>query len=210
MICLKIRVFVFFLCTLLLISAYAVSEVRTDVLLEMDGVQTFEDDNGIDTVIRPAGQPYEGTVEREDTQLLAFLDYVETPDEGDLVYIRLTLALETWEQLSADSISLECGKQRYVFDLMPRISEYDGTYYEDYMIFLTDTSLPMLKAMAGSRQDDWSVVFHTGEETVKAQVHIPHGDIRSIYNSYTDAKGLKQDFEPWREFHPVRVEKAKK
>ena len=196
---------------LLLFAVSACAEVRMEKLTGLRDAQVFTDDNGIDTVIRPAGQPYFCSVEAENAELLAYLDFVECPNEEDTVFLRLTLAMETWDRISAVRMAIEVGKQRYIFTVKAKVSEYDMTYYEDYAVCMTDLSLPMLKAIAGSRTDEWPLTFYTGDgEQVTGTVRLPHGDVKTAYNAYVDARGPKQNLESFRDIWPVVVEKVQK
>ena len=196
------------LCVLLMISGCACAEVDAAFLEATEGAQVFLDDNGIDTVIRPSGQPFFGTMDHENMQLCSYLDYVEMPGMEDTVFIRLTLAVETWEQTSADRIGIRVGKENYIFEVNARISEYDMTYYEDYVICLTDKSLPMLKAMAGGKTDTFELTLY-GEKQITGRLELSRKTAKTVYNRYVDAKGHKQNLESFREIWPCIVEKSR-
>ena len=61
---------------LILISVSALAEVDTGRIESMEDASVFLDDNGIDTVIRPNGQPYFGEMNRDNVQLCTYLDFV--------------------------------------------------------------------------------------------------------------------------------------
>ena len=102
--------------------------------------------NGVDTVIRPLDQPFMGETALEDGELIAYLDYIDLPNEG-AVFLRLTFSLLTPEMLGADTLRVTVGKTDYVFPVTAEISEYDTIYYEDYAVCLTEASLPMVEAI---------------------------------------------------------------
>lgn len=193
---------------LLLLSGTAMADVNTSMLEKTEEATVFLDDNGVDTVIRPSGQPYFGEMNQENTLLCTYLDYVEMPDMDDTVFIRLTLALETWETISADRIGIRVGKENYIFEVSAYTSEYDMTYYEDYVFCLTDKSLPMLKAMGSGKTDTWDITFY-GKEQVTGTLHLDHTAAKKVYNRYVDAKGNKQNLESFRDIWPCVVEKGK-
>ncbi len=193
---------------LLLCSGTALAEVNTAMLESTENAAVFSDDNGVNTVIRPEGQPYFGEIQQENTMLCTYVDYVEMPDMDDTVFIRLSLALETWEPIAADRIGIRVGKENYIFDVSARNSEYDMTYYEDYVFCLTDKSLPMLKTMASGKTDVWDLTFY-GAKQVFGSLHLDHTAMKKIYNRYVDAKGNKQGLESFRDIWPCVVEKVK-
>jgi hypothetical protein len=193
---------------LILISVSALAEVDTGRIESMEDASVFLDDNGIDTVIRPNGQPYFGEMNRDNVQLCTYLDFVEMPDMEDTVFIRMTFALETWETIGADRVGIRVGKENYVFEVSPHTSEYDMTYYEDYVVCLTDKSLPMLKAMASGKTDTWEITFYS-EDPVTGLLRIDRAAAKKMYNLYVDAKGSKQNLESFRDIWPCIVEKTK-
>ena len=130
------------------------------------------------------------------------------PDMEDTVFIRMTFALETWETIGADRVGIRVGKENYVFEVSPHTSEYDMTYYEDYVVCLTDKSLPMLKAMASGKTDTWEITFYS-EDPVTGLLRIDRAAAKKVYNLYVDAKGSKQNLESFRDIWPCIVEKTK-
>ena len=195
------------ICVLLMLSVSAAADVDAAMIESMEDASVFLDDNGIDTVIRPNGQPYFGKIDRENVQLCTYLDFVEMPDMEDTVFIRLTLALETWETINADRVGIRVGKENYIFEVSPRTSEYDLIYYEDYTLCMTDKSLPMLKAMASGKTDTWDIVFYS-EDTITGTLQIDRTAVKKLYNRYIDARGNKQNLESFRDIWPCIVEKA--
>ena len=132
------------LAALLLASVSRAEEAAVDAaaLEAMPGCEVFLDENGVDTVIRPAGQPFAGVAAGQDCELYAYLDGVEKPDEG-AVFLRLTVALMTPEAVDAREMTLDAGGGSYVFKVTADTGEYDAMYYEDYAVCLTDESLPL-------------------------------------------------------------------
>ena len=53
------------LAILLLCSGTALAEVNTSMLESTENAAVFSDENGVDTVIRPEGQPYFGEIQQE-------------------------------------------------------------------------------------------------------------------------------------------------
>ncbi|MBQ9306316.1 MAG: hypothetical protein IJ229_00210 [Clostridia bacterium] len=202
------RLFAILMVFLLVLPMTAMGEVDLDVLSGLEGVRTSLADNGVDTVIRPEDQPFFGEMEERNLGVCAYLDYVVRPNEEDTVFLRLTLALETWEQVSAGRIGITVGKERYVFTVRPTVSEYDMTYYEDYEICMTDLSLPMLQAMVKQKKDTWEIIFY-GEKEHQGSLTLPAQAVKGLYNAYVDARGNKQNLESYRDLWPVAVERVK-
>lgn len=172
-------------------------------LEETENCAVYLSDNGVDTVVRPLNQPYMGTVEMEGAELIAYLDYVEMPGE-DVTVLRLLLALTVPERLAANEVTVTVGKKDYVFSVMPMISEYDTTYYEDYALCMTDESLPMIKAMARAKDDSFLVRF-AGDASLVGMITLPNADVAAIYDRYIDLGGERQGLEWLREQYPVHT-----
>lgn len=157
--------------------------------------------NGVDTVIRPNNQPYIGTMEAEDCELIAYVDFVEMPNEGG-TFVRLTLALMTPESLGASRMTLSVGGKAWAFDVSPATSEYDCVYYEDYAVCLSDESLPLLKAL-GRRDEAVQVTLEAEERALAGSIALPRADMADLYDRFVDAGGLKQPYDALRERWPV-------
>lgn len=173
------------------------------VLEETENCYVYLSDNGVDTVVRPLNQPYMGTVEMEGAELIAYLDYVEMPNE-DVTVLRLLLALTVPEHLAASEVTVTVGKKDYIFSVKPMITEYDTTYYEDYALCMTDESLPMIKAMARAKGDSFSVRF-SGDVSLTGTITLPNADVADIYDRYIDLGGERQGLEWLREQYPIRT-----
>ena len=172
-------------------------------LEQTENCYVFLADNGVDTVVRPINQPYMGELEAEDTELIAYLDYVEMPGE-DMTLLRLLFALTVPERLAANEVTVTVGKTDYVFSVAPVISEYDTTYYEDYALYMTDEGLPMIKAIARAKNDSFTVRF-AGSETMTGMITLPKADVAAIYDRYIDLGGERQGLEWLREQYPVNI-----
>lgn len=192
------------LLVLMMLTGTAAAEVDQQRLLQgLDCTEQLEM-NGVDTVLRPNNQPYIGTVEAEGCELIAYVDYVDMPNEGG-VFVRLTMALMTPETLGASCMTLAFGGERWRFDVSPVTSEYDSVYYEDYAVCLSDESLPMLKAL-GRCGEAVTITLEGAEATVMGSVALPKDDMAGLYDRFVDAGGLTQRFDILRERYPVRRE----
>lgn len=189
---------------MLLTQALAEENPFDNAALEKtENCSVYLSDNGVDTVVRPLNQPYMGTVDMEGAELIAYLDYVELPGE-DVTVLRLLLALTVPERLAANEVTVTVGKKDYIFSVMPVISEYDTTYYEDYALCMTDESLPMIKAMARAKEDSFSVRF-AGDASLTGVITLPNADVAAIYDRYIDLGGERQGLEWLREQYPVNI-----
>ncbi len=173
----------FLLALVLLLFGMAHAYAEMEQLTGIDGVQVFLADNGVDTVVRPEDQPYFGQIDKENASLCIYLDFLQSPNDEDIVFMRLTLAIETWDPVNAETIAVEAGKNRYVFEVKASTSEYDQTYYEDYELYMTDLSLPMIAAMASAKTSEWKFVLY-GNETVEGSITMPADMVKKLYKAY--------------------------
>ena len=182
------------------------AEFDTASLEALPGMAVYLDDNGIDTVVRPMDQPFEGTADEAGASACAFVDYIELADE-DIVFLRLTVSVESQEQLAAGRLALHVGKQDWVFTVQPVISEYDMVYQEDYAVCLTDESLPMLKEIARSKTDAYAFSLSGGERSLSGEVRLRGAAVAALYDCYVQLGGPQQNLAFYRDVWPVRIEK---
>ena len=181
------------------------AEVDTDALEALPGMAVYLDDRGIDTVIRPMDQPFEGTADEDGASACAFIDFVEMAEE-DAVFMRFTISVESQEELAAGQMVLHVGKRDWVFTVRPIITEYDMVYQEDYAVCLTDESLPMIKDIARSKTSRYAFVLQ-GDRSLTGEVVLSGKAVSSLYDSYVRAGGAKQDLSFYRDLWPVKIEK---
>ena len=86
------------------------------------------------------------------------------------------------------------------------VSEYDMVYYEDYAVCLSDESLPMLRAMARSREAAFAVTLE-GQETVRGEISLPPEEAARLYDLYIDLGGKAQRLDLVRDRWPVQTVK---
>lgn len=187
------------LLSLALLFACALAHtVDTDVLLEGLDHHEWPDLNGVDTMYRPANQPWHG--ETENGTLFVYLDYVDCVND-DMLFMRLTLNLESYEKLVSPHVVFTVGGKEWVMTAEVNIDEYDGTFYEDYMIYFTDDSAELLKAIikGGGRAQ----VFIDGEIPYHGVVIIPPEELAGLYDRYVNAGGFRQRFDIYHSMWPM-------
>ena len=190
----------------LLLTGSALAEGFDSAALEQtEGMTVFPDEDSACTVIRPAGQPFPGHTEDAWEELTAYLDFVEDPDE-DMTLLRLTVSLVSDRYLAANKLTVTAGDTDYVFEVDHLVSEYDMVYYEDYAVCLSDESLPMLRAMARSREDSFAVTLE-GQETVRGEISLPPEEAARLYDLYIDLGGKAQRLDLVRDRWPVQTVK---
>lgn len=193
----------------MLLCRTACAEGFDQTMLEQrEGYSIFRDANQVDTVVRPLSQPYGGEVDLTDGLLEVFLDFVQVADE-DMTFLRLTLSLTSCDYVAAREMTITVGGRDYVFQVQPQCAEYDLTYYEDFSVCLTDESLPMVKAMARSKQDTFPIRL-VGNVTVEGSITLPLDEVADIYDTYVDLGGLSQRLDNCREEWPVAIVDSKK
>lgn len=193
------------LLALMLLTAPALAEFDQAGLEKLEGCQVYMDSNGTDTIVRPEDQPYAGQVDLPDAELAVFLDYADIPDES-ATFLRLTLSLTSYEYVGAGEVAITVDGKTYIFHVFPVTSEYDMTYFEDYVICMTSESLPMIKAMARSKTGEFPLKM-TGTVTVEGAMTLPPDRVAQIYDDYVDFGGTSQDLELARETWPVLIVK---
>lgn len=172
-------------------------------LEQMENCNIYMEANHVDTVVRPLSQPYAGQVDMEDAELAAFLDFIHMPGE-DTTFLRLTLSLTSYEFVAANEMTITAGGRDYVFLVFPQTTEYDMTYYEDYVVCMTDESLPMIKAMARSKEATFPVKL-AGAKEVTGCVTLPLDEVAMIYDTYIDLGGPQQHLDACRDTWPVMI-----
>lgn len=194
---------------LMLACTAALAEGFDQAALEqLEGCSVYREANQVDTVVRPMSQPYAGQVSLEDADLAVFLDFIRLENQ-EVTLLRLTLSLSSCEYLAAGEMAITVAGKEYAFQVRPQVAEYDLTYYEDYAACLTDESLPMLKAMAGSRQDTFPIRL-TGNLTVEGSITLPLDEVAALYDTYVDLGGPSQRLDCCREDWPVTISTTKK
>lgn len=191
------------LCLMLLAAPALAEEFDQAALEQKENCHIYMEANHVDTVVRPLSQPYEGQVELEDTELSAFLDYIHMPGE-DTTFLRLTLSLTSYDFVAANEMTITVGGKNYVFLVFPQVTEYDMTYYEDYIVCMTDESLPMIKAMARSKKDTFPIKL-AGAQEVFGSITLPLDEVAQIYDTYIDLGGAQQHLDACRDTWPVMI-----
>ncbi|MGN0970662.1 MAG: hypothetical protein ACI4OY_01825 [Aristaeellaceae bacterium] len=189
----------------LLLPAAALGEADGMALRQTENCMVFTAANGVDTVIRPLDQPFMGETALEDGELIAYLDYVDMPNEG-AIFLRLTFSLMAPDLLSADTLRLTVGKTDYVFPVMAEISEYDTIYYEDYALCLTEASLPIIDAIIRLKGAPVAVALEREEETLAAgEVAFPAAQVKAVLERYEAIGGLTQELGRFDTVWPVDI-----
>lgn len=196
---------------LLLCGSAALAEFDTASLRDMENTTTFTHPGTVNTVTRLLNQPYLAQVDApSEGELSVFVDFITLPDY-EVTLLRLLTGTVTYAPLAANEMRITAGGKRYTFTVNYEQSEYDGIYMEDYAVCLTDTSLPLLKAIAQQKTDKPIQVEYLslGEVVFSAQVIIPGQDAALIYDRFVDYGGKKQDLSWYDAMWPCKVEKVK-
>lgn len=196
---------------LLLCGSAALAEFDTASLRDMENTTTFTHPGTVNTVTRLLNQPYLAQVDAPgEGELSVFVDFITLPDY-EVTLLRLLTGTVTYAPLAANEMRITADGKRYTFTVNYEQSEYDGIYMEDYAVCLTDTSLPLLKAIAQQKTDKPIQVEYLslGEVVFSAQVIIPGQDAALIYDRFVDYGGKKQDLSWYDAMWPCKVEKVK-
>ena len=196
---------------LLLCGSAALAEFDTASLRDMENTTTFTHPGTVNTVTRLMNQPYLAQVDAPgEGELSVFVDFITLPDY-EVTLLRLLTGTVTYAPLAANEMRITAGGKRYTFTVNYEQSEYDGIYMEDYAVCLTDTSLPLLKAITQQKTDKPIQVEYLslGEVVFSAQVIIPGQDAALIYDRFVDYGGKKQDLSWYDAMWPCKVEKVK-
>lgn len=196
---------------LLLCGSAALAEFDTASLRDMENTTTFTHPGTVNTVTRLMNQPYLAQVDApSEGELSVYVDFITLPDY-EVTLLRLLTGTVTYAPLAANEMRITAGGKRYTFTVNYEQSEYDGIYMEDYAVCLTDTSLPLLKAIAQQKTDKPIQVEYLslGEVVFSAQVIIPGQDAALIYDRFVDYGGKKQELSWYDAMWPCKVEKVK-
>lgn len=196
---------------LLLCGSAALAEFDTASLRDMENTTTFTHPGTVNTVTRLLNQPYLAQVDApSEGELSVYVDFITLPDY-EVTLLRLLTGTVTYAPLAANEMRITAGGKRYTFTVNYEQSEYDGIYMEDYAVCLTDTSLPLLKAITQQKTDKPIQVEYLslGEVVFSAQVIIPGQDAALIYDRFVDYGGKKQDLSWYDAMWPCKVEKVK-
>lgn len=170
-----------------------------DIAILTEGIEHYclPDDNKVDTIYRPIGQQWHA--ENDTGEGRFFLDYLEIPNE-DAVLLRITVAMEMVDYCSLPELILEIGGNRWVFGCELRINEYDGYYYEDFYICLTDESLPVLRDMISA---GGAVQVRVDTETpFVLDFTIDPAFIADMHDRYVNAGGTRQNLTQFQQLWP--------
>ena len=189
----------------LMMPLSALAEADGMALRQTENCMVYTAANGVDTVIRPLDQPFMGETALEDGELIAYLDYIDLPNEG-AVFLRLTFSLLTPEMLGADTLRVTVGKTDYVFPVTAEISEYDTIYYEDYAVCLTEASLPMVEAIIRLKGAPVGVSLEQeGWASVTGRVTFPAEQVQAVLDRYEEIGGLTQELGRFDTVWPVEI-----
>ena len=188
---------------LLLLPAAALADMDNDLLESTEGMLVYLDNDQINTIIRPEDQPFEGEVDMPYAYVRAYVDFVERPNDHATL-MRLLVGLESEEPQYASELRVTVGGTTYCFPVETVISEYDMIYFEDYSVYFTDESLPMLKAIARAKSDTYDVTL-LGEGELHMTLTLPGREIAALYDLYVDAGGTAQELTYLRETFPVTI-----
>lgn len=188
---------------LLLLPTASLADMDNDLLESTEGMLVYLDNDQINTIIRPEDQPFEGEVDMPYAYVRAYVDFVERPSDHATL-MRLLVGLESEEPQYASELRVTVGGTIYCFPVETVISEYDMIYFEDYSVYFTDESLPMLKAIARAKSDTYAVTL-LGEGELHMTLTLPGKEIAALYDLYVDAGGTAQELTYLRETFPVTI-----
>ena len=188
---------------LLLLPAASLADMDNDLLESTEGMLVYLDNDQINTIIRPEDQPFEGEVDMPYAYVRAYVDFVERPNDHATL-MRLLVGLESEEPQYASELRVTVDGTTYCFPVETVISEYDMIYFEDYSVYFTDESLPMLKAIARAKSDTYDVTL-LGEGELHMTLTLPGREIAALYDLYVDAGGTAQELTYLRETFPVTI-----
>ncbi len=201
-----------FLLTLMLFVPAASAEFDLSPLKSDPNMMSFPQQGTVNTVYRPMNQPFIGQPDEPfDGELVAYVDYITLVDE-DMTLLRLTVSTVAYESpVNAEQLRLTVGGKHYTFPVSREVSEYDGLYMEDHSVCLTDTSLPLLKAIAQQKKDAPIPVtlLCEGETVFSGLVVIPGDEAAKLYDQFVNLGGKKQELKKLDQRWPCQVEKAK-
>ena len=182
----------------LLLSPAMAHDVDIPTLLE--GIEYNErgDINGVDTMYRPVTQPWR--YDTETGSLRVYLDYVDAVND-DMLFLRLTMNFATDEKLVTPHMAFTMDGQQWIVTAEVNAEEYDGTYYHDYMLYFTDETDDLLKAIV--RAEGLVMVDIDGIAPFHAELTLPVDEIADLYDHYVNAGGMRQSFEMYHSMWPL-------
>jgi len=186
------------LAAMLLFSCAYAHGVDLPLLLEGLEYTAREDLNGVDTMYRPASQPWR--FETDNGRLRVYLDYVDNVTD-DVLFLRLTLNFSAWEKLITPHITFTVDGKTWTATAETNVEEYDGTYYHDYMLYFTDETDDLLKAII--RAESAVTVDIDGLEPFHAELTLPAEEMADLYDRYVNAGGMHQHFEIYHSVWPL-------
>ena len=173
---------------------------EADMTVLLEGLEHYEwpDLNRSDTMYRPVNQPW--TAQTENGKLRMYRDYVDAVNE-DVLFLRMTLNLQSDEKLTTPHVEITLGDTVWALTAMVATEEYDGTYYQDYMVYFTDESIDALKAMI--RANGQLTIDIDGVAPYHAEISVPPEELADLYDRYVNAGGLRQRFEMYHSEWPL-------
>lgn len=192
--------------TVLMMTSAAVADFTFDIaeLERTPDCMVYPEENSADIIVRPTNQPFIGELDVEYGELIAYLDFIEKVDE-EVVLLRLVISTALDEMFSADTLTIAVGKKSYSFDVYPVTSEYDRTYYEDYVVCFGKEGLKFVKAIAQTKKDDPLEITLEGADSITGRVIIPGDTAAYMYDRFVDLGGKKQELEYFDEIWTMEV-----
>ena len=193
-----------FLSVLMMTSA-ALADFAFDIaeLERTPDCMVYPEEGTADTVVRPMNQPFIGEIDGEG-ELIAYLDYLERADE-ETVVLRLVVSTALEEMLSAYKMTITVDKKSYAFDVSAVTSEYDRTYYEDYVVCFGAEGMKFVKAIAQTKKDDPLEISLESDRVITGRVIIPGDTAAYLYDRFIDLGGRKQNLDYFDELWPMEV-----
>ena len=193
---------------LTLLPAGALAEFNNTALRQLEDCIVMTQPGTWDVLVCPVNQPYQG--EMEDAWLQVSVDFAEKADVG-MTLVRVAVGVEVFDNIYADAIAFTVGGKRYAFSVEADVFEYDAVYQESYYIYLTDASLPFLKALAQQKKDNpIPIEFVSMDEVVATgAVVIPGDDAAWIYDTFIDLGGKSQDLKYLNDRWPCTITSVK-
>ena len=192
--------------TVLMMTSVALADFTFDIaeLERTPDCMVYPEEGSADIIVRPTNQPFIGEVDVESGELIAYLDFIEKVDE-EAVLLRLVVSTALDEMLSAYTMTITVGAKDYIFAVNPVTSEYDRTYYEDYIVCFGTEGLKFVKAIAQTKKDNPLEIAFDGASTLTGRVIIPGDTAAYMYDRFVDLGGKKQNLDYFDELWPVEV-----
>lgn len=200
------------LLALLLMIPAAMAEFDTEPLRSDGNMSVFTHPGTFNTVYRPMNQPFIGQVNTAyEGELVTYVDYITLVDQS-VTLLRVMVSTVAYDlPLNAEQLRMTVGGKCYTLTVNHEESEYDGLYMEDFSACLTDTSLPLLKAIAQQKKDAPIPVelLALGEVVFAGEVIIPGEQAAQLYDRFVNLGGKKQELKWLDEQWPCKTEKVK-